>query len=160
MKSKNTSKNNSKEPTKDLFIAAFFILVFISPLFLLFSPFYESKGELSRFLANKTAQREKNEKEEFIVREIAEKYNVKLKDGLFERKHWRNIRIANEVIKIKLKETDMTYDEYMNSTKGLEFYYSQKYQDSAFKDLTRLIFINRHGYYHDTVCNIRYCPPK
>ena len=71
MKSKNTSKNNSKETTKDLFIAAFFTLVFISifisPLVLLFSPFYESKGELSRFLAKKTAQREKNEKEEFII---------------------------------------------------------------------------------------------
>ena len=160
MKSKNTSKNNSKETTKDLFIAAFFILVFISPLVLLFSPFYESKGELSRFLAKKTAQLQKNEKEEFIVREIAEKYNIKINDGLFERKHWRNIRIANEVIKIKLEETDMTYDEYKNSIKGLEFYNSQKYKDSAFKDLTRLIFINRHGYYHDTVCNIRYCPPK
>ena len=156
---KNSRNPNSKD-LKDYFIAAFFILVFISPLFLLFSPFYKSEGELSRFKAKKTAQLQKNEKEEFIVREIAEKYNIKINDGLFERKHWRNIRIANEVIKIKLEETDMTYDEYMNSTKGLEFYYSQKYQDSAFKDLTRLIFINRHGYYHDTVCNIRYCPPK
>ena len=27
-------------------------------------------------------------------------------------------------------------------------------------DLTNLIFMNRHGYYHDAVCNIRYCPPK
>ena len=153
--------NNSRNPNfKDYFIAAFFIFVFISPLFLLFSPFYKSEGELSRFKAKKTAQRQKIEKEEFIVREIAEKYNIKINDGLFERKHWRNIRIANEVIKIKLEETDMTYGEYKNSIKGLEFYNSQKYKDSAFKDLTRLIFINRHGYYHDTVCNIRYCPPK
>jgi len=156
---KNSRNPNSKD-LKDYFIAAFFILVFISPLFLLFSPFYKSEGELSRFKAKKTAQRQKIEKEEFIVREIAEKYKIEINDGLFERKHWRNIRIANEVIKIKLEETDMTYGEYKNSIKGLEFYNSQKYKDSAFKDLTRLIFINRHGYYHDTVCNIRYCPPK
>ena len=88
--------NNSRNPNfKDYFIATFFIFVFISPLFLLFSPFYKSEGELSRFKAKKTVQRQKNEKEEFIVREIAEKYNIKINDGLFERKHWRNIRIAN-----------------------------------------------------------------
>ena len=153
-------RNPNFKDLKDYFIAAFFVFILISPLFGIFFAFFSTREDFSRFIAKKTTQSQKNEKEEFIVREIAEKYNIKFKDGLFERKHWRNIRIANEVIKIKLKETDMTYDEYMNSTKGLEFYYSQKYQDSAFKDLTRLIFINRHGYYHDTVCNIRYCPPK
>ena len=137
-------RNPNFKDLKDYFIAAFFVVMLISPL----------------VIAKKTTQHQKNEKEEFIVREIAEKYNIKINDGLFERKHWRNIRIANEVIKIKLEETDMTYGEYKNSIKGLEFYNSQKYKDSAFKDLTRLIFINRHGYYHDTVCNIRYCPPK
>ena len=153
-------RNPNFKDLKDYFIAAFFVFILISPLFGIFFAFFSTREDFSRFIAKKTTQSQKNEKEEFIVRELAEKYNIKLKDGLFERKHWRNIRIANEVIKIKLEETDMTYNEYMNSTKGLEFYYSQKYQDSAFKDLTRLIFINRHGYYHDTVCNIRYCPPK
>ena len=100
------------------------------------------------------------EKEEKIVKEIAENYNLKLKEGLFERKHSRNIRLANEVIKIKLKETDISYEEYMSSLKGLEFYYSQKSLDPQFKSLTGLIFHNRNGYYHDAVCNIRYCPPK
>ena len=99
-------------------------------------------------------------KEEKIVKEIAENYNLKLKEGLFERKHSRNIRLANEVIKIKLGETDMSYEEYMSSLKGLDFYYSQKSLDPQFKSLTKLIFMNRHGYYHDAVCNIRYCPPK
>ena len=100
------------------------------------------------------------EKEEKIVKEIARNYNLKLKEGLFESKHSRNIRLANEVIKIKLKETDISYEEYMSSLKGLEFYYSQKSLDPQFKNLTGLIFHNRHGYYHDAVCNIRYCPPK
>ena len=153
-------RNPNFKDLKDYFIAAFFVFILISPLLGIFFAFFNTREDFSRFIAKKTTQSQKNEKEEFIVREIAEKYNIKFKDGLFERKHWRNIRIANEVIKIKLEETDMTYDEYMNSIKGLEFYYSQKYKDSAFKDLTRLIFINRHGYYHDTVCNIRYCPPK
>ena len=79
---------------------------------------------------------------------------------LFESKHSRNIRLANEVIKIKLEETEMSYEEYMSSLKGLDFYYSQKSLDPQFKSLTKLIFMNRHGYYHDAVCNIRYCPPK
>ena len=153
-------RNPNFKDLKDYFIAAFFVFILISPLFGIFFAFFSTREDFSRFIAKKTTQSQKNEKEEFIVREIAEKYNIKINDGLFERKHWRNIRIANEVIKIKLEETDMTYEEYMNSLKGLEFYYSQKYKDSAFKDLTRLIFINRHGYYHDTVCNIRYCPPK
>ena len=155
-----TPKNFRNPNFKDYFIAAFFAFILISPLFGIFFAFLNTREDFARFIAKKTTQSQKNEKEEFIVREIAEKYNIKFKDGLFERKHWRNIRIANEVIKIKLEETDMTYGEYKNSIKGLEFYYSQKYKDSAFKDLTRLIFINRHGYYHDTVCNIRYCPPK
>ena len=153
-------RNPNFKDLKDYFIAAFFVVMLISPLVIIFFAFFESRDDFSRFIAKKTTQHEKNEKEEFIVREIAEKYNIKINDGLFERKHWRNIRIANEVIKIKLEETDMTYGEYKNSIKGLEFYNSQKYKDSAFKDLTRLIFINRHGYYHDAVCNIRYCPPK
>ena len=100
------------------------------------------------------------EKEEKIVKEIAETYNLKIKEGLFESKHSRNIRLANEVIKIKLVETEMSYEEYMSSLKGLDFYYSQKSLDPQFKNLTKLIFMNRHGYYHDTVCNIRYCPPE
>ena len=100
------------------------------------------------------------EKEEKIVKEIAQNYNLKLKKGLFESKHSRNIRLANEVIKIKLEETEMSYEEYMSSLKGLDFYYSQKSLDPQFKNLTKLIFMNRHGYYHDAVCNIRYCPPK
>ena len=100
------------------------------------------------------------EKEEKIVKEIAETYNLKIKEGLFESKHSRNIRLANEVIKIKLVETEMSYEEYMSSLKGLDFYYSLKSLDPQFKSLTSLIFYNRHGYYFDTVCNIRYCPPK
>ena len=54
----------------------------------------------------------------------------------------------------------MSYEEYMSSLKGLDFYYSQKSLDPQFKSLTGLIFHNRNGYYHDAVCNIRYCPPK
>ena len=48
----------------------------------------------------------------------------------------------------------------MSSLKGLDFYYSQKSLDPQFKNLAKLIFMNRHGHYHDAVCNIRFCFPK
>ena len=89
-------RNPNFKDLKDYFIAAFFVVMLISPLVIIFFAFFESRDDFSRFIAKKTTQHEKNEKEEFIVREIAEKYNIKINDGLFERKHWRNIRIANE----------------------------------------------------------------
>ena len=158
IKTKNFRNPNSND-LKDLFIGCFFIGILTSPLVLLFISF----GTLFLDWTNNPYQKrkaERAEREEKIVRDIAETYNLKIKESLFESKHSRNIRLANEVIKIKLKETDISYDEYMSSLKGLEFYYSQKSLDPQFKSLTGLIFHNRHGYYHDAVCNIRYCPPK
>ena len=158
IKTKNFRNPNSKD-LKDLLIGCFFIGILISPLVLLFISF----GTLFLDWTNNPYQKrkaERAEREEKIVRDIAETYNLKIKKGLFESKHTRNVRLANEVIKIKLEETDMSYEQYKNSLKGLEFYYSQKSLDSQFKSLTKLIFHNRHGYYHDAVCNIRYCPPK
>ena len=152
-------------PTKDFrnpnfkdfkdFLIGILALGLISPL--VFISIVFGKNILSEKNPNQIIRAEKEEK---IVKEIADNYNIKLKEGLFESKHSRNIRLANEVIKIKLKETDISYEEYMSSLKGLDFYYSQKSIDPQFKSLTRLIFYNHHGYYHDEVCNIRYCPPK
>ena len=77
-----------------------------------------------------------------------------------ESKCTRNKRIAKEVIKKKLENDNpnLDYEEYMESIKGLKFYYDQKYKDSLFRQLTRMIFISECGY-HDEICNIRYCPP-
>ena len=151
------SKNFRNPNFKDLkdFLIAFLALGLISPLVIMF--IFLGINVFSEKNPNQILSTKKEEK---IVKEIAENYNLKLKEGLFESKHSRNIRLANEVIKIKLKETDISYEEYMSSLKGLEFYNSQKSLDPKFKSLTGLIFHNRHGYYHDAVCNIRYCPPK
>ena len=149
---------NFRNPNfKDLkdFLIGILALGFISPLVVIFIFF-----GINIFSGNDPNQMRRAEKEEKIVKEIAETYNLKIKEGLFESKHSRNIRLANEVIKIKLVETEMSYEEYISSLKGLDFYYSQKSLDPQFKNLTKLIFMNRHGYYHDTVCNIRYCPPE
>ena len=150
-------KNFRNPNFKDLkdFLIGILALGFISPLVVIFIFF-----GINIFSGNDPNQIRRAEKEEKIVKEIAETYNLKIKEGLFESKHSRNIRLANEVIKIKLVETEMSYEEYMSSLKGLDFYYSQKSLDPQFKNLTKLIFMNRHGYYHDTVCNIRYCPPE
>ena len=150
-------KNFRNPNFKDLkdFLIGILALGLISPLVVIFIFF-----GINIFSGNDPNQIRRAEKEEKIVKEIAETYNLKIKKGLFESKHSRNIRLANEVIKIKLVETEMSYEEYMSSLKGLDFYYSQKSLDPQFKNLTKLIFMNRHGYYHDTVCNIRYCPPK
>ena len=150
-------KNFRNPNFKDLkdFLIGILALGLISPLVVMF--IFSGINIISGTDPNQIRRAEKEEK---IVKEIAETYNLKIKEGLFESKHSRNIRLANEVIKIKLKETDISYDEYMSSLKGLEFYYSQKSLDPQFKSLTGLIFHNRHGYYHDAVCNIRYCPPK
>ena len=150
-------KNFRNPIFKDLkdFLIDILALGLISPLVVMFIFF-----GINIFSGNDPNQIRRAEKEEKIVKEIAETYNLKIKEGLFESKHSRNIRLANEVIKIKLKKTDISYEEYMSSLKGLEFYNSQKSLDSQFKSLTGLIFHNRHGYYHDAVCNIRYCPPK
>ena len=147
-------RNPNFKDFKD-FLIGILALGLISPLvftFIIFGRYIFSEKDPNQII--------RAEKEEKIVKEIAQNYNLKLKKGLFESKHSRNIRLANEVIKIKLKETDISYEEYMSSLKGLDFYYSQKSIDPQFKSLTRLIFYNRHGYYHDAVCNIRYCPPK
>ena len=151
------SKNFRNPNLKDLkdFLIAFLALGLISPLVIMF--IFLGINVFSEKNPNQILSTKKEEK---IVKEIAENYNLKLKEGLFESKHSRNIRLANEVIKIKLKETDISYEEYMSSLKGLDFYYSQKSIDPQFKSLTRLIFYNRHGNYFDTVCNIRYCPPN
>ena len=151
-----TPKNFRNPNFKDLknFFIGILALGLISPLVFIF--IILGKNIFSEKNPNQIIRAEKEEK---IVKEIARNYNLKLKEGLFESKHSRNIRLANEVIKIKLKETDISYEEYMSSLKGLEFYYSQKSLDPQFKNLTGLIFHNRHGYYHDSVCNIRYCPP-
>ena len=151
------SKNFRNPNFKDLkdFLIAFLALVLISPLVIMFIFF-----GINIFSEKNPNQIIRAEKEEKIVKNISGHYNLKLKEGLYERKHLRNIRLANEVIKIKLKETDMSYVEYMSSLKGLEFYNSLKSLDPQFKSLTGLIFHNRNGYYHDLVCNIRYCPPK
>ena len=149
---------NFRNPNfKDLkgFLIGILALGLISPLVFIFIFFV-----INIFSEKSPNQIIRAEKEEKIVKEIADNYNLKLKKGLFESKHSRNIRLANEVIKIKLKETDISYEEYMSSLKGLEFYYFQKSLDPQFKSLTGLIFYNRHGYYHDAVCNIRYCPTK
>ena len=148
------SKNFRNPNFKD-FLIAFLALGLISPLVIMFIFF-----GINIFSEKNPNQIIRVKKEEKIVKEIAENYNLKVKEGFFESKHSRNIRLANEVIKIKLKETDISYEEYMSSLKGLEFYYSQKSLDPQFKSLTGLIFHNRNGYYHDAVCNIRYCPPK
>ena len=150
-------KNFRKPNFKDLkdFLIGILALGLISPLVVMFIFF-----GINIISGNDPNQIRRAEKEEKIVKEIAETYNLKIKEGLFESKHSRNIRLANEVIKIKLKKTDISYEEYMSSLKGLEFYNSQKSLDPQFKSLTGLIFHNRHGYYHDAVCNIRYCPPK
>ena len=152
-------------PTKDFrnpnfkdfkyFLIGILALGLISPIVFIFIVF-----GINIFSENHSNQLIKGEKEEKIVKEIAANYNLKLKEGLFESKHSRNIRLANEVIKIKLGETEMNYKEYKNSLEGLDFYYSQKSLDPQFKSLTELIFYNRLGFYHDAVCNIRYCPPK
>ena len=147
-------KNPNFKYLKD-FLIGILALGLISPLvfiFIIFGRYIFSEKDPNQII--------RAEKEEKIVKEIAENYNLKLKEGLFESKHSRNIRLANELIKIKLGETEMSYEEYMSSLKGLDFYYSQKSLDPQFKSLTKLIFMNRHGYYHDAVCNIRYCPPK
>ena len=150
-------KNFRNPNFKDLkdFLIGLLALGLISPLVFIFIIF-----GINLFSEKDPNQIIRAEKEEKIVKEIAENYNLKLKEGLFERKHSRNIRLANEVIKIKLGETEMSYEEYISSLKGLDFYYSQKSLDPQFKNLTGLIFHNRHGYYHDAVCNIRYCPTK
>ena len=147
-------RNPNFKDVKD-FLIGILALGLISPLvftFIIFGRYIFSEKDPNQII--------RAEKEEKIVKEIADNYNIKLKEGLFESKHSRNIRLANEVIKIKLKETDISYEEYMSSLKGLDFYYSQKSIDPQFKSLTRLIFYNRHGNYFDTVCNIRYCPPN
>ena len=150
-------KNFRNPNFKDLkdFLIGILALGLISPLVVIF--IFLGINIIS---GNDPNQIRRAEKEEKIVKEIAETYNLKIKEGLFESKHSRNIRLANEVIKIKLKKTDISYEEYMSSLKGLDFYYSQKSLDPKFKNLTKLIFMNRHGDYHDAVCNIRYCPPK
>ena len=150
-------KNFRNPNFKDLkdFLIGILALGLISPLVVMF--IFSGINIISGTDPNQIRRAEKEEK---IVKEIAETYNLKIKEGLFESKHSRNIRLANEVIKIKLVETEMSYEEYMSSLKGLDFYYSQKSLDPQFKNLTKLIFMNRHGYYHDTVCNIRYCPPE
>ena len=149
-------KNFRNPNFKDLkdFLIGILALGLISPLVVMFIFF-----GINIISGNDPNQIRRAEKEEKIVKEIAETYNLKIKEGLFESKHSRNIRLANEVIKIKLEETEMSYEEYMSSLKGLDFYYSQKSLDPQFENLTNLIFMNRHGYYHDAVCNIRYCPP-
>ncbi len=147
-------KNPNFKYLKD-FLIGILALGLISPLVVM-SIFFG----INIISGNDPNQIRRAEKEEKIVKEIAETYNLKIKEGLFESKHSRNIRLANEVIKIKLKKTDISYEEYMSSLKGLEFYNSQKSLDPQFKSLTGLIFHNRHGDYHDAVCNIRYCPPK
>ena len=147
-------RNPNFKDVKD-FLIGILALGLISPLvftFIIFGRYIFSEKDPNQII--------RAEKEEKIVKEIAETYNLKIKEGLFESKHSRNIRLANEVIKIKLSETEMSYEEYMSSLKGLDFYYSLKSLDPQFKSLTSLIFYNRHGYYFDTVCNIRYCPPK
>ena len=109
IKTKNFRNPNSND-LKDLFIGCFFIGILISPLVLLFISF----GTHFLDWTNNPYQKrkaERAEREEKIVRDIAETYNLKIKEGLFESKHSRNIRLANEVIKIKLKETDISYDE-------------------------------------------------
>ena len=150
-------KNFRNPNFKDLkdFLIGILALSFISPLVVMF--IFSGINIISGTDPNQIRRAEKEEK---IVKEIAETYNLKIKEGLFESKHSRNIRLANEVIKIKLRETEMSYEEYMSSLKGLDFYYLQKSLDPEFKSLTGLISYNRYGYYFDTVCNIRYCPPK
>ena len=147
-------RNPNFKDVKD-FLIGILALGLISPLVFIFIIFGRNI-----FSEKDPKQIIRAEKEEKIVKEIAETYNLKIKEGLFESKHSRNIRLANELIKIKLEETEMSYEEYMSSLKGLDFYYSQKSLDPQFENLTNLIFMNRHGYYHDAVCNIRYCPPK
>ena len=157
-----SNKNKNEKILKnfqDYFSGIFVFFILISPLAFIFFYFFESRDEFTRFLNSRTNVSQKYNRKEFIVKKIAEKYNIKMKDSLFESKCTRNKRIANEVIKKKLEETDMNYQEYMTSLKGLNFYYSQKYKDSLFKELTRMIFISSCGY-HDDICNIRYCPPK
>ena len=144
---------------RDYFSGIFFIFILITPLAFIFFLFFESRDDFTRFLNTKTSESQKYNRREFIVKEIAEKYNIKMKDSFLESKCTRNKRIANEVIKKKLEETDMNNQEYMTTLKGLNFYYSQKYKDSLFKELTQMIFISSCGY-HDEICNIRYCPPK
>ena len=148
-------KNFRNPNFKDLkdFLIGILALGLISPLVVMF--IFSGINIISGTDPNQIRRAEKEEK---IVKEIAETYNLKIKEGLFESKHSRNIRLANEVIKIKLKKTDISYEEYISSLKGLDFYYSQKSLDPQFKNLTKLIFMNRHGHYHDAVCNIRFCP--
>ena len=150
-------KNFRNPNFKDLkdFLIGILALGLISPLVVIF--IFLGVNIIS---GNDPNQIKRAEKEEKIVKEIAETYNLKIKEGLFESKHSRNIRLANELIKIKLGETEMSYEEYMSSLKGLDFYYLQKSLDPEFKSLTGLISYNRYGYYFDTICNIRYCPPK
>ena len=147
-------RNPNFKDVKD-FLIGILALGLISPLvfiFIIFGRYIFSEKDPNQLI--------RSEKEEKIVKEIAETYNLKIKEGLFESKHSRNIRLANELIKIKLGETEMSYEEYMSSLKGLDFYYLQKSLDPEFKSLTGLISYNRYGHYFDTVCNIRYCPPK
>ena len=130
-------KNFRNPNFKDLkdFLIGILALGLISPLVVIF--IFLGINIIS---GNDPNQMRRAEKEEKIVKEIAETYNLKIKDGLFESKHSRNIRLANEVIKIKLGQTDMSYEEYMSSLKGLDFYYSQKSLDPQFKSLTGLFF--------------------
>ena len=127
-----SNKNKNEKILKnfqDYFSGIFFLLILISPFVFIFFYFFESRDEFTRFLNTRTNESQKYNRKEFIVREIAEKYNIQMKGSLFESKCTRNKRIANEVIKKKLEETDMNYKEYMTTLKGLNFYYSQKYKD-------------------------------
>ena len=141
-------KNFRNPNFKDLkdFLIGILALGLISPLVVMF--IFSGINIISGTDPNQIRRAEKEEK---IVKEIAETYNLKIKEGLFESKHSRNIRLANEVIKIKLGETEMSYEEYMSSLKGLDFYYSQKSLDPVFKSLTGFISYNRYGHYFVTV---------
>ena len=73
IKTKNLRNPNSKD-LKDLLIGCFFIGILISPLVLLFISF----GTLFLDWTNNPYQKRKAEREEKIVREIAETYNFKI----------------------------------------------------------------------------------
>ena len=83
------SKNFRNPNFKDFkdFLIAFLALGLISPLVIMFIFF-----GIYIFSEKNSNQIIRAKKEEKIVKEIAENYNLKLKEGLFESKHSRNIR--------------------------------------------------------------------
>ena len=153
----NNKKDLLSKDIKDFLISLFFISIFISPLIFIIPT---SIRTIKSYIKKTDLKSVKENDKELIVKKISEKYSIKLKVGFLESKCTRNKRIAKEVIKKKLENNNpyLDYEEYMESIKGLKFYYDQKYKDSLFRQLTRMIFISECGY-HDEICNIRYCPP-